>query len=165
MPMKKILVIGCPGSGKSTFARALQKTVNLPLVHLDMLYWNADRTTVPRSVFDERLRVVLAQETWIIDGNYSRTMEQRLQACDTVFFLDFSAEVCLNGIRARHGKPRSDMPWVERSDEIDEEFIAFVRDYNTTSRPKVLELLEKYRDKRVVVFRTRAEADAYLMTL
>ena len=57
--MKKIIVIGCPGSGKSTFARALHDKTGIPLYHLDMMYWNADKTTVEKSVFLERLSAVL----------------------------------------------------------------------------------------------------------
>ena len=83
--MKRILVIGCPGSGKSTFARALQAKTDLPLFYLDRIYWNADRTTVAREVFDARLEEILRGDEWIIDGNYSRTMERRIRACDTVF--------------------------------------------------------------------------------
>ena len=95
--MKRILVIGCPGSGKSTFSGALQEKTGLPLIHLDRLYWNADRTTVEKEVFRRRLRDALEGETWIIDGDYASTMELRLQRCDTVFFLDYPADVCLNG--------------------------------------------------------------------
>ena len=110
--MKKAIVIGCPGSGKSTFSRALHEKTYLPLFHLDMMYWNADKTTVEKSVFLQRLSEVLAQDTWIIDGNYGSTMEMRLKECDTVFFLDFPYEVCLDGLLKRRGKPRTDMPWV-----------------------------------------------------
>ena len=81
--MKKIIVIGCPGSGKSTFARALNHKTVIPLVHLDMLFWNADKTAVERSIFLERLVAVLEKDEWIIDGNYASTMEQRIAACDT----------------------------------------------------------------------------------
>ena len=68
--MKKIIVIGCPGSGKSTFARALHNKTGIPLYHLDMMYWNADKTTVGKRAFLERLSAVLEREAWIIDGNY-----------------------------------------------------------------------------------------------
>ena len=53
--MKKVMVIGCSGSGKSTFSRALHDKTNIPLYYLDMLFWNADKTTVEKSVFLERL--------------------------------------------------------------------------------------------------------------
>lgn len=160
--MKKILIIGCPGSGKSTFARALHEKTGLPLFYLDMMYWNADRTKVARPLFLERLQYALQQEEWIIDGNYKSTMEMRMQACDTIFFLDYSTEVCLAGIASRQGKPRADMPWIEKEGEIDEDFMDMIRNYRTDARPNVLRLLEKYKDKNIVVFRTREEAAAYL---
>ena len=85
--MKKIIVIGCPGSGKSTFSRELHKNTGIPLFHLDMMYWNSDKTIVEKAVFLERLSDVLRQNEWIIDGNYASTMELRLKECDTVIFL------------------------------------------------------------------------------
>ena len=161
--MKKVIVIGCPGSGKSTLARALRQKTGLPLCHLDLLYWNADKTTVEKDVFLERLSAVLAGDAWIIDGNYASTMELRLAACDTVIFLDYPLELCLAGIRERRGKPRDDMPWVEQ--EEDAEFMTFVKRYHEEQRPQVLALLEKYGDKHVIVFRDRAQADAFLARL
>jgi len=158
--MKKIIVIGCPGSGKSTFSRALHDVTGIPLFHLDMMYWNSDRTTVEKSVFRERLSNVMQLDEWIIDGNYGSTMEMRLQACDTVFFLDYPVEVCFEGVRERRGKPRADMPWIENGE--DEEFIEFIKNYNSQSRPNVMKLLNKYSDKNIFIFNNRNEADKYL---
>ena len=158
--MKKVIVIGCPGSGKSTVSRALYNKTGIPLYHLDMMYWNADKTTVEKSVFLERLSVVLEKDEWIIDGNYGSTMELRMATCDTVIFLDYSLDVCLDGIRERRGKPRSDMPWIET--EEDSEFIEFIKNYNEQQKPKVLELLKKYSDKNIIVLESREEADAFL---
>ena len=161
--MKKIIVIGCPGSGKSTFSRALHGKTGIPLYHLDMMNWNADKTTVETSVFRERLSAVLVKDAWIIDGNYGSTMELRMAACDTVIFLDYPVEVCLDGIQRRRGIKRSDMPWVET--EEDAQFIEFVKSYNEQQKPKVLALLEKYCDKNVIVLTERAKADAFLSVL
>lgn len=161
--MKKIIVIGCPGSGKSTFSRALHKRTDIPLYHLDMMYWNEDKTTVEKQVFLERLTGVLERDEWIIDGNYASTMEGRMSVCDTVIFLDYELDVCLDGIRQRQGNPRSDMPWIET--ENDAEFIAFIKSFNEQQRPHILELFERYRDKNIIVFNSRAEADKFILNL
>lgn len=160
--MERIMVIGCPGSGKSTFSRELHARTGIPLYHLDRMYWKADRTTVDKSVFREQLARTVALDSWIIDGNYGSTLEMRMEACDTVIFLDYSTEVCLQGVQARRGKPRPDMPWIEAENETDEEFMNFIRNFSEESRPKIITLLEKYADKEIHVFQNRAEADAFL---
>ena len=162
--MQKVIVIGCPGSGKSTFSGALHRATGLPLVHLDRLFWNADRTTVERTVFRARLDEALQREDWIIDGNYASTMELRMEACDTVFFLDYPTELCLEGIAARVGQPRSDLPWVEAG-ETDAEFVEFVHSYAVQNRPQVLALLERYAYKNIFIFTDRSQADAFLAGL
>ena len=86
--MKKVIVIGCPGSGKTTFAEKLHKRMGLPLFHLDAIWHKPDRTHISREEYDERLAEILELEEWIIDGNYSRTLEVRMQACDTIFLFD-----------------------------------------------------------------------------
>lgn len=159
--MQKVIVIGCPGSGKSTFSRALHAATGLPLYPLDRMYWNADGTRVPKAVFLRRLQQALEKEAWIIDGNYSSTMELRMQFCDTVFFLDYPLEVCLEGIRARKGKERPDMPAILPEDD-DRKFVEFIKSYNTGTRPEVMELLRKYAGKQTIVFKSREEANRFL---
>lgn len=162
--MKKVIIIGCPGSGKSTFGRKLKDITDLPLHHLDMMYWNKDKTTVSKEIFDTRLDDVMKNPEWIIDGNYARTMELRIKECDTVFFLDYPTDVCIKGIEERKGKLRSDMPWVEDG-TTDDEFISFIKNYNSESRPKVIELLEKYSSKNIIIFNSRLDAENYLSDL
>ena len=163
--MKKVIVIGCPGSGKSTFSGELSAKTGIPLFHLDMMFWNSDKTSVEKAVFIERLKAVLQKGSWIIDGNYASTMEMRLKECDTVFFLDYPLEVCLDGIKARKGKARSDMPWIENADEEDAEFISFIKSFNEKSRPAVIDLLKKYEDKTIFIFRDRTDSAIYLDNL
>jgi adenylate kinase family enzyme len=157
------MIIGCPGSGKSTFARALEAKTGLPLYYLDMMYWNPDRTTKPKEEFRAALRETVQLPEWIIDGNYGSTLEIRMEACDTVIFLDYPVEVCIAGVEERRGKPRADMPWVET--EPDLEFVEFIKKYNEESRPTVIELLEKYKEKNIIIFKSRAEADEYLRSI
>lgn len=163
--MKKVLIIGCPGSGKSTFGRALHEVTGLPLFHLDLLFWNPDKTTVDESVFLERLSEVIQKEEWILDGDYRSTMEWRLQNCDTVFFLDYPLEQCLAGIEERRGKTRPDLPWLEPDDENDPEFMELIHGYSSQRRPHVLELLRRYADKEIYIFPNRDRAELFLKEL
>ncbi|MBR4034483.1 MAG: adenylate kinase, partial [Clostridia bacterium] len=135
----------------------------LPLHYLDMMYWNPDRTTKPKEEFRAALRETVALPEWIIDGNYGSTLEIRMEACDTVIFLDYPVEVCIAGVEERRGKPRADMPWVET--EPDLEFIEFIRKYNEESRPRVIELLEKYKEKTIIIFKSRQESEDFLRSL
>ena len=157
---KKIIIIGPPGAGKSTFSFKLQERTGLPLYHLDLLFHKPDRTTSSKEEFDEKLKEILKQEEWIIDGLYLRTLESRLQDCDLIFFFDLPIEECLQGVIDRRGKVRKDMPWVE--EELDEEFMAYIRQFPYDQYPRLLAMLERYREKPMIVFRSREEADEYL---
>lgn len=156
----KILVLGCSGSGKSTFARALRERTGLPLIHLDNVWWKPDRTHITREEFDRALEEILRGSAWILDGDYSRTYEPRLRACDTVFFLDFSEEQCMQGITERVGKTRPDIPWTENT--LDPDLVRLVRAYQTENAPVLRDLFAKYPEKQIIIFRTRAEADKWV---
>ncbi len=162
--MQKVLVIGSPGAGKSVFAQKLSKVTKLPLVHLDLLYHRDDKTVIPRDEFDAELAKILQREAWILDGNYQRTLEVRLRACDTVFLLDYPLEVCLAGINERLGQKREDFPWV--ADELDKELEQKTLNFATEKLPQTYELFAKYQDsKKIIIFKTREEADEYLASL
>ena len=162
--MKRVIIIGNSGAGKSTFARRLRDITGLPLCYLDRIWHKADKTTVTREEFDARLAKVLAGEKWIIDGGYLRTLERRLAACDTVILLDYPLEVCLAGVEARRGTPREDMPWIET--EADPEFLAWIREFPQKRLPEIEALLARYREGREVIrLRSREEGDKFLSGL
>lgn len=162
--MRKIIVIGCPGAGKSTFARKLSAKTGLPLYYLDMIWHLPDRTTLSREEFANRLEQIAAQDEWIIDGNYLHTMPFRLKHCDTVFHFDLPTDVCLAGAEERIGKEREDMPWTE--DSLDDEFRQWIVDFPTQQRPVINSLLSEYKQKvRIVVFHTREDADAFINSI
>ena len=155
----KILILGCPGSGKSTFARALAARTGLPLIYLDNVWWRADGTHISREEFDRTLAELLRGERWIMDGDYSRTYEVRIRACDTAIFLDYPEDVCMAGITARVGQDRPDMPWTEGT--LDPELVAMVKNFARDNRPAIYALLEKYSEKQAIIFTDRAQAERW----
>ncbi len=159
----KIIVIGSPGSGKSTFARKLRDKTHLPLYYLDMIFHNPDRTTVSREKFDQRLSEILETDEWIIDGNYLRTLPPRFEKCTEVFLFDLPVEQCLEGAASRIGQVREDLPWIEN--EFDPEFRQYILDFQKDQMPVINELMEQYGDlRRITVFHSREEADNWLNT-
>ena len=158
----KIIVIGCPGSGKSTFSQMLKEKLNIPLFHLDMLYHNADGTHISKEELEEKLQKIFQEnKEWIIDGNYQRTLEMRIKECDTIFLLDYPIEICLAGAESRVGKKRDDLPWVE--EKLDEEFKQVILNFSKEKLPHIYELIENYKNnKKIVIFKSREEAEEYI---
>ena len=162
--MHKIIIIGCPGSGKTTFAKKLNHITELPLYHLDAIWHKSDKTHITREDFDLRISKILDMPEWIMDGNYNRTIEVRLRACDTVFLFDLPTDLCIQGAIDRLGKDREDLPWIEQ--ELTSELKHSIEEFPQSSFPRIYELLEQYgEDKTVIVFRSIEEADAYLHSI
>ncbi len=162
--MKRAVVIGCSGSGKSVFSRKLRDVTGLMLYYLDMIWHKPDGTNISREEFDEKLRSIMSRDSWIIDGNYQRTLETRIKACDTVFLFDLPTETCIEGALSRIGKRREDMPWFEN--ELDPGFRQWIESFRTNQLPEIYKLLEKYKNGRqIVVFRTREQADKFIEKL
>ena len=160
MQKLRAIVIGSPGSGKSTFSRRLCDLTGVPLYYLDILYWNADKTNVSKFVFRLRLSRILMKSAWIIDGNYASTLSLRLLRCNTVFFLDYPENVCIDGALSRIGQKREDMPWVEQ--QRDETFLQYIRDFHINTRPHLIKKLSRQQHKSIIIFTSREQADNYL---
>ena len=155
--MRRVLVIGCPGAGKSTFARRLRDAAGLPLHYLDMLWHNPDRTTVTRAEFDERLQRILEEDAWILDGNFARTLPKRLEYCDTVFFLDFPTDVCLEGVEGCSGMKREDMRGSNTNSMRSS--VSTSIDFPAERRPQMVDALEDAAARRGVRVHTTSKAE------
>jgi len=153
--MKRILIIGSCGSGKSTFARRLGKATGLEVIHLDRLYWKPNWVgTTDEDEWRKTVEIALQGKAWIIDGNYSGTLAMRLQACDTVVFLDFPRTICVFRVLKRvafyRKGSRPDM--ADGCDEkIDWDFVKWIWNYPTRSKPKVETLLDQHQDTTTII--------------
>jgi adenylate kinase family enzyme len=164
--MKKILVIGSSGSGKSTFARKLGELLNIKVIHLDSHFWHPGWIETPKDEWNGVVERLLERGTWIMDGNYSGTLEKRILACDTIFFLDLPRRICLARVLKRRiayfNRSRPDL--AEGCPErLDWEFLKWVWGYPKRTRPGTIGLLEKFSGSKTVIWmRSQSEIDRFL---
>jgi adenylate kinase family enzyme len=170
--MERILIIGSGGAGKSTLSRELGFILNLPVIHLDQLFWHSGWIETPR---DEWVKVVeskITQPRWIMDGNYGSTMEMRLAAADTVIFLNLSRWVCLRRALRRtfqyRGKARPDVT-EGCPEKLDIEYLKFLQwiwTYPREKTPGILKMLEELKEtKRVLIMHSPHEVKMFLEVL
>ncbi len=163
--MKRILVIGSGGAGKTTFAKRLSKILMIEVIHLDSLYWKSGWIEPPKDEWKQTVEQLIAPECWIMDGNYSGTLDVRIEACDTVIFLDFAQTICewrviKRSIKYRN-KSRPDMA-EGCPEKIDLKFMLWVWNYQKRTKPKVVRMLTDKPDKTVIFLRTDAELEEFL---
>ena len=166
--MERILIIGCGGAGKSTLARRLGERLALPVVHLDKLFWKPGWVEESREEFDRKLAKELEKDRWIMDGNFNRTMPQRLAKCDTIIYLDFSRCACLLGVIKRilttYGTVRPDMG-EGCPERFDLEFLRWVWNYNKNNRKRNYRLLEDADQPEKIVLKNRRMVKQFLKNL
>jgi adenylate kinase family enzyme len=165
--MKRVAVIGSGGSGKSTFARELASRTGLPLVHLDRLFWQPGWVPTPDEQWRELQVALVRDDEWILDGNYSRTLDARLAAADTVFFFDTPTLLSVAGVLRRWARHHGRALQADGCPElVSLSFLLWVWRYRRRTRPRVLEQLRSHAGgARVVVVRSRRDATAALRAL
>lgn len=168
--MKRIAIIGSPGAGKSTFARQLGDITGIEVFHLDRLFWKPGWVETPRQAWEELQRRLVERPIWIIDGNYGATMDIRIQAADTVIFLDFPRRVCLWRVAKRifrfRGRTRPDMG-EGCPDKIDMEFLRYIWRFRKREQDRIERRLDEAKEtgKQVIWLKTRSEVREYLASL
>jgi adenylate kinase family enzyme len=169
--MRRVLVIGPGGSGKSALAARIGECTGLPVVHLDALYWRPGWVPTPRDEWRATVTELVARDAWVMDGNYSGTLDLRLRACDTVVFLDVPRLVCLWRILLRRlrfrGRSRPDVA-EGCAERLTWEFVRWVWTYPRRRRPRVMEQLraaEREGRARVVVLRSAADVERFVAGL
>ena len=163
------MVIGSGGSGKSTFSNQLGQSLRIDVVHLDQIYWKPGWVQTSKDEWLQTIAELVARDSWVMDGNYSGSLEKRLEACDTVIFLDLPRSLCLWRVLKRaviyRNSRRPDM--AEGCEEqLNLKFVSWIWNYGKTTRPRVLERLNAYADTRKVVrLRSRLQVEKFLAEL
>lgn len=167
--MQKILILGCCGAGKSTFARKLHAKTGLEIIHLDQHYWNANWQETESVVWEKRVQKLVDRPTWIMDGNYGSTLDMRIEKADTIIYLDCPTYLCLWRILKRtwdyYGTERPDMP-AGCKERFDFEFFHYVAVFNWVRRPSLLRKLAAINaTKRVSILKNKAAIAQFLQNV
>lgn len=144
---KRIMIIGSPASGKSTLAYELSKILGIPVYHLDKYYWKDNWEATSFEDFREVINNIVLNDTWIIDGDYFKTIDIRLKRADLIIYLNIDSEISVKSYleRVRTGGIR-DFNTNGLKEEVDEEFIKYIRDYKEYRGPMIKSLLDPYKD-------------------
>lgn len=167
--MKRVLVVGSPGSGKSTFSKKLGKKTNLTIIHLDYYHLQSEHNYPANTeLWNARVNELIKPDKWIMDGNYGATYPERFELADTIVFLDIPRRICLYRILRRYfyyqNRNRDEMPedWKER---LDFKFLKYVWFFNKQSKPKILRHIRENKNKNVLIFKKSKQIDDYLSNI
>jgi adenylate kinase family enzyme len=165
--MRRVLVLGGSGAGKSTFARRLAAILQLPVVHLDRHFWRPGWKMPDMQEWRATVAELAAGAEWIMDGNYSNTYDLRMPRADTIIWLDFPRAICMRRVLARtlkgYGRTRPDLP-DECPERFDFGFLRFVWNFNAEHRPHIVDGIDRYRDGRRLYQMTSDRDVAHLLS-
>lgn len=162
--INRISVIGGSGSGKSTLTNVLSKELNIPAIHLDSINYNANWVETDKNERDSIISSKADEQRWIIDGNYNKTLKERLDRADLIIWLDYSSFAHLKGVIKRivknYNKEKPDIPGCK--ERFDFTFIKYVATYNRKKRPKVIEIIKDIPDEKLLVFKKQKDLNKWL---
>ena len=165
--MQRVLVIGSPGSGKSTLATELARRTGLPLIHLDQEHWRPGWVEPSKEEWQRQLQQLVAGERWIIDGNYSGSLEMRLARADTVVDLEFPAWLCvwrlLRRIATSWRRVRPDMA-EGCPEQFNLGFVFYTAAVPYTRKKRTLAKLASFGGK-IILLRSPAKARRFLASI
>jgi adenylate kinase family enzyme len=167
--MKRIMIIGICGAGKSTLARCLHAKIGLELIHLDQHHWQPNWVEPTKEAWSNTVTDLVKKDAWIMDGNFGRTMDIRLERADTIIYLNYPTGLCLwrvlKRVRKYNGTTRPDMPQ-GCPEHLDIGFLWYVLTFKHRNRRRDLNKLEKWRaEKQVFILNNDREVEAFVKSV
>jgi len=167
--MKRIMVLGCCGAGKSTLSKKLAAQLQLPIIHLDQHYWKPNWVESEKAEWEKVVQELAAKENWIMDGNYGGTIGIRLQRADTIIYLDYSTATCfwrvLKRIFTHWHQVRPDMT-EGCAERLNAEFLHYVLTYNIRKRASMLAKLKAVeKEKKILILQNDGAVSGFLENL
>ena len=160
--MRRVLVIGPCGAGKSSLSRRLGPILGLLVVHLDAHYWREGWAESPEEEWQVAVRPLVEAESWIIDGTFITTLPLRLEAADTVVFLDLQRRIymwrILRRIVSTYGRVRPDLA-PGCPERLDLSFLRFAWRFERDYMPRIERALQEVKNPQLTVHRLRTPAE------
>lgn len=162
--MKRVILIGSPGSGKSTMSTKLAQILNLELYHLDNLFWSPGWIMASKEEQISITKDLIQKEEWLIDGNYNGTLELRLERADFVVFFDLPRWLCMVRIFKRMIQYRNQKrpDFNAGTERFNWEFVKYVWDFRKSKRPSIYKKLKQYPNKEIVILKSRKEVENFM---
>lgn len=167
--MNRILIIGCSGGGKSTLARVLGERLDLPVTHLDVLWWKPGWVESSYEEFRPKVEAAVARDRWIIDGNFAKTFDIRMPRADMIVWVDQPRLTCIWRAFARtmrqFGRNRPDLA-PGCPEKIDLEFYRYIWTFRKNHEAMTIDAIAQYAPcAKLFRMQSDREISAFLDTL
>ena len=162
--IKRITIVGGPGTGKTTLAEKLSKIFNLPVIHIDAINYNPNWTKIEKEKRDKLILEKIKNERWISDGNYSSTLKERMEKSDLIIWLDYSGLDIIKGVLSRRikniNKEKQEIPGCK--ERISWEFFKYAVTYRRKERNKIVEKIKNASEDKIYIFKNRRKLDKWV---
>lgn len=168
--MRRILIVGNSGGGKSTLARRLGEKLGLPVIHLDVLFWEPGWVEIDDDLFHVEVARALQGPAWICDGNFAASWDLRMPLADTIVWIDQPRLLCLcravmRVVTYRGRRTRPDMA-AGCDEKFDPKFYRYIWTYDAKVAPRLeAALAEHGGHARVVRLKSDREIAVFLASL